>query len=56
MEQALTLERGFLSVPDAGLYLAFVESHQMQVVWVAPPVDSASSIRFIRYMAPNTNW
>jgi hypothetical protein len=38
------------------LDLAFAKSHQMQVVWVAPPVDSASSIRFIRCVAPNTNW
>jgi len=32
------------------------ESHQMQVVWEAPPADFALSIRFIRCVAPSTKW
>jgi hypothetical protein len=39
--EALSLERSFLRVSDAGLDFAFVESHQMQVVWDRPQADSA---------------
>jgi hypothetical protein len=44
------------SWPNPSLTFAFVESHQMQIVWGPPRPDSASPILFIHFVAPSTNW